>query len=338
MLVGATRGSRTARWLGWTLVVSVASLAVAVALLAPRFTSSTELVRMRNALLLRDVPVDFAWTPDAVPKDYKRELGPPHPAFAAVVRDLRLDALDSDWDRALAIGRHLLSSAGEHSGGPIQADLQTTYRRIVDNGQGYCGDFVDVFTGLALAAGIPVRAWAFSFDGFGGDGHVFNEVWDRGARAWRMIDVFNNYYFTRGDGPPLSALAFRDALEAEAADLRIHRVHPGAPVRFRIEAKAWSYYRRGTPEWYAWWGNNVFTYDRSPLVQALGPVSQSLAQLASIESGVHPGIRVVPTPGNAAQRKAMTGLRIHLLVVLALSIVASFVLVAYVAARRRGAP
>lgn len=73
---------------------------------------------------------------------------------------------------------------GRRSGGPIQADLTETYTRITQQGEGYCGDYADSFTGFATAAGVFSRPWAFSFDGFGGHGHIFNEIWDSQNARW----------------------------------------------------------------------------------------------------------------------------------------------------------
>jgi hypothetical protein len=64
------------------------------------------------------------------------------------------------------------------------------------------------FTGLAIAAGIPVRAWAFSFDGFGGHGHVWVEIWNRQLERWQLLDVFNNYYFVGIEASPVGARVF----------------------------------------------------------------------------------------------------------------------------------
>ena len=108
--------------------------------------------------------------------------------------------------------RSICSMAGTGGGVPIQADLHETYRRIRANGDGYCGDFADVYTGLLNAAGVFSRNWAFSFDGYGGRGHIVNEVWIRGADQWVLLDVFNNIYFVDAKGRPMSALAVRQAL------------------------------------------------------------------------------------------------------------------------------
>jgi hypothetical protein len=334
VLVGKRSGAPSVR--GWRAAFAVCLVALlgTTGALAPHFTSSTELVRMRNALLMQDdSDARFDWTPAAIPADFLLERHSPDPRFAAAVREMHLEKLGSDWDRALAIGSHLLSRVTPRSGGPIQSDLNTTYQRIVDKGQGYCGDFVDVFTGLALAAGIPVRAWAFSFDGFGGHGHIFNEIWDRDAGKWKMIDVFNNYYFVGPEGTPLSALEFRSALQRNAPGLRMLPVDARAPPGYRHEDKAWDYYRRGLPEWYLWWGNNVFSYDRSPFVRTLGGASRSLEQLGGIAAGVHPGIKVLPSADNAPQRQSMQRLRMHLLAVVALAVLTLLLLAAWLANR-----
>ena len=167
----AMKAWRIGLWLSLIVCVS------AVLSLAPYMTSSTELVRMRNALLLDD-RFDAAqdWAPPNYPPDFKLERSPAYPEFVRVVQQLGLSSMPNDWDRALAISKHLLGSREVRTDTAIQSDLLNTYTRIVDHGEGYCGDFVDVFTGLAVAAGIPTRSWAFSFDGFGGRGHVWPEI------------------------------------------------------------------------------------------------------------------------------------------------------------------
>jgi hypothetical protein len=54
--------------------------------LAPYLTSSTELVRMRHALLLvRQQNGGFDWTPANLPADFLLERAPPYPLFVDVV-------------------------------------------------------------------------------------------------------------------------------------------------------------------------------------------------------------------------------------------------------------
>jgi len=227
---------------------------------------------MRNALLLLESqPSDFNWTPANVPTDFRQARGAVDPFFLEIAQKLKLDALPSDWDRALAISSHLLGSSPVLNGGAVMSDLHGTYQRIVDKGDGYCGDFVDVFVAISLAAGIPVRAWAFAFDGFGGDGHIWAEIWNRQLHHWQLVDVFNNYYFFEEPGAPLAALEFRQALMQKSTKLRLAPLHSGARVGWIHEEKAWTYYQRGLDQWYLWWGNDVFTYDNAWWVRRSGP-------------------------------------------------------------------
>lgn len=313
---GAWRHGFTARRLG------VALMLLGVLLVAPYLSSGTELVRLWHALALgTDVTVgEVAWTPQGIPADYLRDDDPPDPLFAAEVERLDLQALPDDWARSVAMARHLLS-ARPLLGGAIRRDLATTYRRIVERGDGYCGDFVRVFNALASAAGITARRWAFSFDGYGGHGHTWIEIWNRQAGAWQLLDVFDNYYFTDGGDTPLSALALRAALQSRSPALKLHLLHPMARPGYVIEAKAWDYFRRGLDEWYLPWGNNVFDYDGAWGAQLMRRVSRAGEGLAGLLSGDQPDIRMLVAPGNEARRRAMHRLRVQLLVALASGLV-----------------
>lgn len=304
------RAWRATFWLSAVLALLL------VASLAPYFTSSTELVRMRNALLYEEAPAQADWTPATIPADWLLERTPPPSMFARVVNDHALIAPGDDWETALRIGRHLLSGVVAHrgSGGPVQSDLSDTYGEITTRGRGYCGDYVDVFTALANASSVFSRAWAFSFGGFDGHGHIFNEIWDRKTESWRMIDVFNNYYVVDENERPLAALEFRRALLA-GEPIRWRAVEPAARPGYKYPGKAVDYYRRGADEWYLWWGNNVFEYDGNPVVSLFSVPSRSLGQLSAIAVGVYPPIRVLEVPANEAQRASLRALRMHLLVV-----------------------
>jgi hypothetical protein len=282
-------------------------------------TSSADVVRMRNALLLVDGPEsDFEWTPATRPAGFKLDATAPDPMFVEAVRGLQLDKLPDDWARAVAISQHLLTSSKPLLGGAIQSDLKTTYRRIVEHGDGYCADFVRVFSALAVTAGIPVRSWAFSFDGFGGHGHVFPEIWNRQLARWQLVDVFNNYAIVDTAGRPLSAAEFRRALIESTAGVQLRPLAALAPPGFTFEAKAWEYYSRGVPEWYLWWGEQAFGYDDAWAVKTFDGHSRSLAQMGAILQAVHPRIRILETAQNAPQVAAMHRLRWHLMVVAAL--------------------
>lgn len=292
------------------LAAALAAALLALLALAPHLHDPAELVRLRNALLLDAVEeTRFDWTPADMPADFLRERMSAPPAFRARVAALGLESLPTDWDRALALGRHMLAARRGGVGGAIQSDLETTYTVIRRTGEGYCGDYADVFSALALAAGLNVRSWAFSFDGFGGSGHIFNEVWDASSGRWRMIDVFHNYHMSLDGRTPLSALEFRAAMRRDPHSVRLHPIDPGAAPVFRYEDRARLFYQRGLDEWYLWWGNDVYSYERAPLVRVLGAVSRPLEQLGGIVQDVHPHIRVLAEEGNRGEVRALQRLK-----------------------------
>lgn len=297
-------------WLGGGLVGLVLCAALLISLW-PHLQASSELVRIRNALLLDATPAQPDWTPANPPAGFKVERAPPTAMYAGAVQRHRLQVPGDDWASALAIGRHLLSGP-RLAGPPIQSGLDESYRRIVSEGHGYCGDFADVFTGLANAAGVFSRPWAFSFDGFGGHGHILNEIWDRGLQRWIAIDVFHNVFFQDPQGRALSALELKSAL-VEGAPLTLARIRPGVFTGYDDDARLLAYYRRGAGEWYRWRGNNVFERDQAPLVRWAAHLGRAPEQLAGIVSGVYPSIRLLHEDNNAAARSEMLRLRTMLL-------------------------
>ncbi len=314
MLVGTAQISAAAqRWRkgAW---LSLVVLVLCLLSLTPYLTSSTEIVRMRNALQLMDGEGhSFDWTPANVPADFMLERGAPDPLFVEAANRLGLAGMSSDWERAVAISRHLLSNPNL-VGQPIQSDLRDTYRRIVENGEGYCGDFTRVFMAFAIAEGIPVRAWSFSLDGFGGHGHIWPEIWNRQRGQWELVDVFNNFYFRGQDGLAVSAVEFRRIMLEDPKSLHPVLLHTGARPGYEFEDKLRDWYLRGIDGWYMTWGNNVFSYDKAIVVRHLGRVSRSLEQLDGIAMGVYPKVILMVSETNRARVDAMWLLRTHLIV------------------------
>ena len=300
----------------WKLVTWLSGivLLLSVLLVAPYLVQSTEIVRIRNALLLvATQPGDFDWTPETVPAGFMLEQGPSDPYFVELAAQLELTDKESDWDRAIAISRHLLSHPALN-GMPIQSDLRGTHKLITDGGDGYCGDFTRAFMALSIAGGTPVRAWAFSFDGFGGHGHILPEIWNRQLRRWQLVDVFDNYYFHRGDGVALSAAEFRAELAKPVRSIVYALLSPDARPGYVFEDKAWDYFRRGLPEWYLVWGNNVFTYDRAVASLGSGNFFRSLEQISGILLGVSPRVKLLETEANRSQVSSIWRLRIEIFV------------------------
>lgn len=313
MLVRSSAGaSPPRRWLT-ARRMGLLLMAAALASIGPHLVGGTELVRVRNALTLGDdLPVSADWQPPAVPAGYKLETSTPNAVFTGVVHRLDLASKRDDWERALAIARHLLGSAGRLNGGPIHGSLDETYRGIVERGDGYCGDFERVFTAIANAAHLTVRSRSFAFDGFGGHGHIWVEVWSAERRKWLLLDVFQNYIYVDSDGVPLSALELRESLLAPSASARLRLIHEDVPPGWEFEPRAWDYLRRGLDQWYWHWGNNVHTYDTEPLVRGVAWMGRGVETLAAIAAGVHPQTRLLATMTNGEERRALHRLRTKL--------------------------
>lgn len=310
----AIRG-RPARWWRAAWLCSLVAFLLAFGSIAQHLGSGAELVRLRNALLIDfDANAPLDWQPPAIPHDFRTDGSRVDPYFAAIARDLRLAEMASDWERSVAISEHLLGRGTRpRTENAALADLRETHRAIVHAEKGYCADYVRVFAAIANAAGMTVRLWAFSFDGFGGHGHVWPEVWNRQRGAWELVGVFNNNYFTLDGGPPLSALQLREALLSSAPGLAMHRLDRLSPPGMPRDDFAWDYYRRGLSQWYLWWGNDVFSYDASLAARLLGPLSRSVEQLAAVATGVHPRVRLLETAENRIEIARMRDLRRRLL-------------------------
>lgn len=294
---------------------------------------------MRNALLLNEGEQrSFDWTPDSIPADFMLERGEPDPVFVAAAQRLGLAEMSSDWERVLAISRHLLSNPNL-DGPPIQSDLRDTYRRIIDNGEGYCADFTRVFMALAMTQGIPVRAWAFSLDGFGGHGHAWPEIWNRQLGRWQLVDIYNNFYFPDQNGVAISAAEFRQAMLDAPKSLHRELLYQKARPGYEFEDKLLDWYRQGLDGWYMAWGNNVFSYDNAIMVRHLGRISRSLEQLDAVAMGVFPKVSLMLSETNKTQVDAMWRLRTHLILVACLSAIAFLslliCLIGSILARRR---
>ncbi|MBL8483665.1 MAG: transglutaminase domain-containing protein [Rhodocyclaceae bacterium] len=303
------------------ILILLFALAVLGAVILKHAFPSSEAVRLRNAMLVQPALAgDFSWAPSQLPTGYHGETLPPDPRLVKVVDALGVAPAAGDRARALAIAAHISERA--NNGGAIQSDLWTAYQRI-RAGDGYCADFTQVFLGLAHAAGLFAREWAFSFDGYGGHGHAMVEVFDRQAGQWMFLDVFNNVYPLDAEtGRPLSALEVREHFLGRGRPLRFERIGPGR-LGFIHEEKLLAYYRRGAPEWYLWWGNDVQTQDTDPLVEGMGRISPMAGQLVALAKGEFPQIRIVEGPENLAQRERMQSLRSVLLVSFVLGIILS---------------
>ncbi len=295
--------------------VNALALAAAAGWLGRLTLPYRQAIRVRNAFLLRrGGPTDFQWTPVTVPPDFRVDSKRAPVEIEKAVQEIESVTAHEDWPRALAlVGMLLRNSTNE---GAIQADLATTYSRIV-SGTGYCSDYVRVYLAAASTAGIFCRQWAFSFDGFGGHGHTFIEVYDRQRGKWHFLDVHNNVYAVfAGSEQPLSGLALRDALLTAPSSIEFRPASAGR-LGFGDFDKLLEYYRRGAPQWYLWWGNDVIARDRSRLGRGLRKVSARFAHAVSSAVDL-PSIVAIVTADNEKQIAKMESLRRKLISALAL--------------------
>lgn len=294
------------------LMVSLMCLAAILWALLEFMTPATELTRFRNALLANvGEPADFEWVPGNAPAKYKLETLPPPAILADAGREIR-----SPNSRAMPLMSELVAHLRSRPKrkGPIKSTTIEAYRQITESGRGYCADYTQVFNGLAHSVDLPVREWGMSFDRFGGDGHAFSEVYDENARQWVFVDPLNSFYVRDNlSGRPLSVLQLRDRLTIAEGFKSVDIVQIGETFLFDSDREAFEYYQDGAPQFYLWFGNNVFTYDRHPVVRFLGPLSRSLEQLAAIMLGIHPEIRIVPTDTNSSEIAALLRLRYQVL-------------------------
>jgi hypothetical protein len=262
-------------------------------------TPGEEAVKIRNGLAAKVAEAgEFEWTPAQVPKSFKLNQADPTTRYRSVAATILADNPDmanDGLDAALAIARHLMQ-APVRSGGALQRGLDETYQGITARGRGYCADFTRVFSGLAIAMGLPVRTWSISFEGFGA-GHSFNEIYDTARSKWVMVDSFHSLYFVDSTTrEPLSVLELHDRLlfpEGRAADVAIQPI-VAARIPFKSEALALDYYRRGFSELALVWGNNVFDYDQSSAIKAAAHASRHVERAVAIGLDVYPDLKIYP--------------------------------------------
>ena len=132
-------------------------------------TPGEEAVKIRNALVAElGQPDDFDWTPQQTPQGSLLNDAAPSQEFHQAADRLRVSESGAPPAGARPRTRYLTAPDGGAAAGldgPIQAGLHEAYTGITQQGVGYCADFTQVFTGLAVAAGLPVRTWSISFEG-----------------------------------------------------------------------------------------------------------------------------------------------------------------------------
>jgi hypothetical protein len=299
------------------------TLACAIGLVTPvvwfgsLVTPGEEAVKIRNGLVAELAqPGDFTWTPATTPPSFKQNHQPPSASYRAALQAILAadpEPAPEGLSLALAVSRNLMSRTGR-VGGPIQSSLDETYRRITQKGQGYCADFTRVFSGLAVTAGLPVRTWSISFEGFGA-GHSFNEIYDRALAKWILVDPFHSIYFADKDtGVPFSVLELHDRLVLTGSDDVAIRPIVDHAMPFASDDLALDYYRRGLKQLAMVWGNNVFDYDESALIRAAARTSRHVERAVAIGTGVYPDLMIYPEGRSNRDVDALFRVRSHFLI------------------------
>lgn len=304
---------------------------VLVGLVLAQAFPSTEAVRLRNALLI--VPADPSagdWSPENAPASFLAEKLPIPGTIASAALKVVPGTPGSDLDRARALAGHLLVHVKDK--GPIQStDVEASYRKIIEEGRGYCADVIDAYLALALAAQLSVRPWAFSFDGYGGHGHIVVEVYDRALAQWIMLDIYNNVMPQSVSGKPLSVRQFVPLFKSHETDIEFVPIGAGR-VAYAVDEKLRAYYRRGIDQWYLWNGNNIVSRGRSGfLVAWSGAVFEPLGELAAIALGQFPRIVPMSHPAAGGHVDKMFALRTRLIAMAAAFGVLALLLVAQIA-------
>lgn len=285
------------------LLIGLTLLAILLtfASLTPLLNSTAEQMRLRNSLIAEVGDHSaFDWTPGNSPPAFHMESEAAPDMFIEAAENLT--SLQSGthrlWRAALELSDHLAEGPG--IGGRIQSNTAETYKMILSEKAGYCADYRRAFSGLAHAARIPVRQWGMTFDDFGEEGHAFSEIFSPQWNKWIFLDSYYSFYV---EDPmtkvPLSVLELSRALRSGAPFERLHVVRI-TPERFTFDTdeSALTYYQIGSRQMFLLMRNDVFTYDRHPVVEAFSPISRKGTQLAAIALGIFPKIQVVPSDEN----------------------------------------
>ena len=329
-------------WRIASIVVNGLAVGIIAVMMLQFGTSEENSARVRNSLIVEiGQSEDFDWVPGNRPDSFVAESSAPPEQIASETRNL-LSAAErqglSELGKAKLFARHLASNRQAQS--PIQSNTLDAYRQIVDNGDGYCADYSQVFTALALAGDVPVREWGLGWEGFG-FGHTFNEIYDSSLDKWVFIDSFNSLYVVDvSTGIPLSVLEFQQRLREAPDDPRV-KVIPldWDKTYFKTQEQALEYYTRGADQFFMFWGNDVFSYDSNTYMKMLDGMPRSVEVMAAILLGIHPSIRVIETNTNAEHIDMLLGARQTLLTYFVLLFIGSGILVIqlwfYLRARRQ---
>lgn len=304
---------------GKKMAVLTAAMLLPLLVLLLLFPSSSELVRLRNAMVFQSAPeADFQWTASVYPADFRKETAPVPDWLKTWVAPVSAQANQGALQQLLQLSQRF--EQHKRLGGAIQSDSQTALSAIEQQSTGYCADYTQVTNGIAYALDIPVREWGISFDGFAGHGHALSEIWDEQWQKWIMLDLFNRFYAVDAQSKtPLSVLEFRQLLLTSPGQIEIQRTSD-TNFGFRDNQHLLEYFQQGRNAFFMYWANNSLSYDNHPVLAAGRSISPHIEQLLAITLGQFPKIRAIASEENKQQIQHMYQLKNLLWAILALEV------------------
>ncbi len=281
------------------------------------FPSSSELVRLRNAMVFQSAPeANFVWTATSYPPDFRKETAAVPDWLTQWVEPAKALSSNGALQQLLLLSQRF--ERQKNLGGAIQSDSQAVLQAIEQQNIGYCADYTQVTNSIAYALNIPVREWGLSFDGFAGHGHALSEIWDEQWKKWIMLDLFNRFYAVHAHTKtPLSVLEFRNLLFIEPELIEIKRTST-TNFGFRDKQHLLDYFQKGRNSFFMYWANNSLSYDNQPLLAAGRQISPHVEQMLAIALGEFPHLCAITSDENITQVKHMYQLKNLLLGIVAL--------------------
>jgi hypothetical protein len=231
--------------------------------------------------------------------------GPVPPEYLEFVAALRLSG-SKTFESAKAIAWDIAKR--RRLGDGLSRDSVSALRLICEQQGGICSDISQVFTGLCLAAGIPVREWGIEEDLGTEKGHSFNEVFATEFGKWVFLDASKTLFATtKGSASPLSASEVIDKVSAGWGH-EVEMTYFGPPEK-REEAliNVQSYYFNPTNVFFLLSNNNPFRQDL--FLRWAHAVPLALIHAVMLVSGRYPRFEIYT---NSLTRQGLTErLRAH---------------------------